>query len=330
MPFLTIGIASYNYASYLPKAFEQIKKQKFKDFEVLYCDDGSSDDSVQVIERFIKDNPDMNIRLIKAENKGLLANKNRIIENAQGEYLLICDADDYMADDCLEVLCEAAQEQRADCVIGGFSEIDSNGNAYKTHVPEENANKWIFIWHHAQIYKMDLIREHGICFKTLPDDVCYIQRIHQYAKKTVFVSKDVYYWMRHSDSTSRAIDNESPWHPRKIWGKIVDCMLEIEEGISDEDEIWGMRYFLYKWFYFNIMDLPVNQKQELRENIKQVQSDMKRICPRYRKIGYIIKALRQEDTFFAKSAIFACWLVEGFGCIAFLPVIRNKQYSLRA
>ncbi len=330
MPFLTIGIASYNYAKYLPKAFEQIKKQKFRDFEVLYCDDGSTDNSVEVIQTFIKENPDMNIRLVTGENRGLLANKNRILEHAKGKYLLICDADDYMTEDCVKVLCEKALETDADCVIGGFSELDGNGNAYKTHIPNADANKWAFIWHHAQIYKMDLVRSNGIYFKELPDDVCYIQRIHLYAKKTEFVSKDLYCWNRHSDSTSRAIDNNSPWHPRKIWKKIVDSMLDIQKELVLEEDKWGLSYFLCKWFYFNIMDLPVNQNAQLQKNIKQLQKDMRRICPNYRKITFIRRVLLQKDTMFAKTAILACWLLEGIGAIKILPKIRNRQYKMRA
>lgn len=50
-PFLTIGIASYNYSRYLYSAFEAIKKQAFSDYEILYCDDGSTDDSVEVIKK---------------------------------------------------------------------------------------------------------------------------------------------------------------------------------------------------------------------------------------------------------------------------------------
>ena len=76
-PFITIGIASYNYANYLPEAFEAIRNQKFRDFEILYCDDGSTDESVEVIKGFIRDNPDLQIRLVEAENQGIIANKNR-------------------------------------------------------------------------------------------------------------------------------------------------------------------------------------------------------------------------------------------------------------
>lgn len=329
MPFLTIGIASYNYAGYLEKAFEQIKKQQFRDFELLYCDDGSTDESVEIIERIIRENPDMNIRLVKGENKGLLANKNRIIEHAEGEYLLICDADDYMADDCLEQLCKVAQEEDIDCVIGGFSEIDENGNVYKLQIPPHNANKWIYIWHHAQIYKMEVVRTHNLKFLKSPDDVCLIQKIHQYAKKTVFVPESLYYWVRHADSTSRDIDENADWHPRKLWHNIVECMLEIQKEISDETDLWQIRYFLYKWFYFNVTDQPVMNKETLKENIKALQADMRRVCPEYRKISFTANVLRQQDTLFARMAIFACWMVEGLGCVKLLPIIRSRQQSMR-
>lgn len=329
MPFLTIGIASYNYGRYLQKAFEQIKKQKFQDFELLYCDDGSTDDSVAIIEEFIRANPEMNIRLIKDENKGLLANRNRIIEHAKGEYLLICDADDYMADNCLEELCKAAQEQSADCVIGGFSEIDEKGNVYKLQIPPQNANKWIYIWHHAQIYRTELIKSYGLRFEKVPDDACFLQKIHQYAKKTAFVSENLYYWVRHADSTSRDIDVNAAWHPSKLWHNIVDCMLEIQKELKSEKDVWKIRYFLCKWLYFNVTDQPIGDRKVLKENLKALQQDMRRICPNYRKVSFLKQILGQQDTLFAKAAVGICWVIEGFGCIKLLPIIRSKQQSMR-
>ena len=328
-PFLTIGIASYNYGKYLTKAFEQIKKQNFNDFELLYCDDGSTDDSIDIIETIIRENPEMNIRLIKGENEGLLANRNRIIEYAKGKYLLICDADDYMADNCLEKLCMAAQEKNADCVIGGFCEGNETGKVYKVHVPKKDANKWIYIWHHAQIYKMELVRVHGIKFLHIPDDVCFIQRIHQYAKKTIFVSENLYCWVRHADSASQDIVGNAEWHPRRLWNNIVDCMLEIQKEMTNETDVLRIRYFLYKWFYLNVTDQPIGNKKEAHANLKALQEDMKKICPYYRRMSFLKRALSQEDTFFAKTAIFVCWILEGAGCIGLLPLIRRYQKRVR-
>lgn len=328
-PFLTIGIASYNYGKYLLKAFEQIKKQKFQDFELLYCDDGSTDDSVAIIEKLIGEHPEINIRLVKGANEGLLANRNRILEHAKGKYLLICDADDYMADDCLEKLCGTAKKEDADCVIGGFCETDGMGKIYKTHVPPQDANPWIFIWHHAQIYKMELVKAYHITFQAIPDDLCFIQKIHQHAKKTSFVSENLYYWVRHADSTSKDIDSNSDWHPNRLWKSIVACMLNIQDGLTALDELWQLRYFLYKWYYFNVTDEPVGDKKALQQNIKALQADMKKICPDYRKLQVLRRALKETDTFFAKTAILVCWIIEGVGCIKLLPMLRSVQQRMR-
>lgn len=64
-PFITIGITVYNYSKYLQKGFDAIKRQGFKDYEIIYSDDCSTDNSCEIIERFIKENPSMNIRLIR-------------------------------------------------------------------------------------------------------------------------------------------------------------------------------------------------------------------------------------------------------------------------
>ncbi len=327
--FLTIGIASYNYGKYLSRAFEQIKKQQFRDFELLYCDDGSSDDSVSIIESIIRENPDMNIRLIKGEREGILANRNRIVENAKGEYLLICDADDYMSEDMLQKLCSTAKQTNADCVIGGFCEMDEKGKLIKVHIPSQNANPWIFIWHHAQIYKMDLVREHNLSFCTIPDDVCYMQRIHLYAKKISFVSENLYFWVRHADSTSRDIVNNSSWHPNLLWKNIVQCMIQLQEESTDDRSKWQIRYFLYKWYYFNATDEPINNRKIMRDNLKELRVDMKKIFPDYRKWLILYRTLREEDALFSKLAVLACWMAEGVGCIWLLPRLRSAQLHKR-
>ena len=284
---------------------------------------------MEIIEAFIKDNPDMQIRLIKGENKGLLANRNRILENATGEYLLICDADDYMSEDCLELLYAAAKGQEADCVVGGFCEVDRNGKEYKFHIPSVHSNKWIYIWHHAQMYRMEIVKKYNLRFENIPDDVCFLQRVHQHAKKTVFVPERVYYWCRHADSTSGNIEQNVEWQPKRLWRNIVDCILKIQCELTAEADIWALRYFLYKWFYFNITDLPIQNRVELAKYIKVIQQDMRRICPEYRKILFLKQALKEEDTSFAKMAIILCWVLEGIGCIKLLPIIRSTQQRIR-
>lgn len=324
-PFLTIGIANYNYSQHLIKAFKQIKAQKFIDYELLYCDDGSTDESLKIINTIIHENPQMNIRIYAGKHEGILENRNRIIDNARGKYLLICDADDYMESDCLKKLCDLAEKEDADCIIGGFDEVDEKGRILKQHIPKLDANKWLYTWHHAQIYKMDLVRDNQIRFIDLPDDVCFLQQIHLHSKKVFFVSDVLYKWIRHSDSTSVNIEKNYAWHPQNIWKSLAEFISGIRDNVKDEGDILSLNYYLYKWYYFNIADVPENYN----ETFKEMQFYMKKSCPNYRNLSFFCKILKVKDTYFARCALIFCWMLEGMGGLFFIPRLRRMQHKIR-
>lgn len=328
-PFLTIGIANYNYSQYLIKAFEQIKRQKFIDFELLYCDDGSTDDSLKIIYKLIDENQSINIRVIEGEHEGILANRNRILDNAMGKYLLICDSDDYMENNCLERLCCLAQKEDADCIIGGFEEINDSGKSLKKHVPKLDANKWLFTWHHAQIYKLDLVKNNHIRFTDLPDDVCYLQQIHLHSKKILFVSEVLYKWLRHYGSASADIDKNSEWNPKYIWKNLSEFISRLRGSVEENEDILALNYYLYKWYYFNISDIHICGNGEFVEDLKNMRLCMKKASPDYRKITFFFKTLRIRDTCFAKCAIIFCWMLEGIGGVKGISWLRRMQYKIR-
>lgn len=327
-PFLTIGIASYNYSKYLDKALEQIKKQNFKDIEVLYCDDGSIDGSVEQIKQYIEREKEISIRIIEGNHDGLLANRNRIVDNAYGEYLMICDADDYMMDNCLELLCSAAKKYDADCVIGGFCEVSDNGDVIKTHIPTSNASKWLYTWHHGQIYRTDLIRNNNIRFEEIPDDVFYLQKLHSVCKNTVFVHQNIYAWCRHGNSTSADYDKNPEWHPVKLWNNISKFIAELIEEQKDVDVV-NLDYYLYKWFYFNILDLWQEDFKQIRIDLRSMQDCMKCVKPDYRKIKSLTKIMTSGDTLFARVAVMACWVLDKLHIIYVGVFIRKLQHRMR-
>lgn len=328
-PFLTIGIASFNYAKYLWHAFEQIKKQTFRDFEILYCDDGSTDGSRDLILDIMHRNPSMNIRLICGTNAGILANRNRILENANGKYLMLCDADDYMTDNCLAELCHVAHVSNADCIIGGFIETDEFGHALKSHIPSSDSSKWLYTWHHAQIYKTELIRNYSLKFEQLPDDVCFLQQIHMFSKTTAFVPKKVYVWVRHYDSVSNNLKKHPEWNPVVVWQQLSQYIARLSANLEKEEDLHALKYFLYKWFYFNICDLTTGNFKRLLSNIQDMQEQMALAMPKYRQPVNFYQAFKTKDTAFAHCAVFGCWILESAGLL-FIPVLcRKMQKNIR-
>ena len=205
-PFFSIGIASYNYANDILKNLKQLKKQKYKNFEVIISDDHSTDNSLEVIDNFIRHNPEMNIRLItKKCNEGLIANKNTIIENHRGEYLLLCDADDWMEDDLLIKAYNKIVDENPDRLICDIAHIDIKGNIIQREHATEYQSKWGWLIHHASFYKSSIIRDNDLKICGQPDDVFFIINFSRYCKKlSILNDKVYYYWTVHLDSAGRS------------------------------------------------------------------------------------------------------------------------------
>ena len=92
-PKITIGITSYNAEATIVRAINSALQQNYANFEILIVDDGSSDNSITIIEKYIQENE--NIRLIQhRENKGTPVTRNTIIKNAEGKYIAFFDDDD--------------------------------------------------------------------------------------------------------------------------------------------------------------------------------------------------------------------------------------------
>ena len=98
-PLISVYITNYNYARFLKKAIDSVLSQSFHDFELLIIDDGSTDDSKNIIECYAS-NP--KIKIIYQHNKGLNVTNNIALRAASGKYIIRLDADDYFVSNALE------------------------------------------------------------------------------------------------------------------------------------------------------------------------------------------------------------------------------------
>lgn len=104
LPQITFVVTSYNYEKYILKTLESIKNQSYKDFEIIVVDDCSSDNSSKVVEKFIAENQNLKITLIRQEcNQGQLAAMLRGLKEAQGEFVCFVDSDDVLLTDYAKV-----------------------------------------------------------------------------------------------------------------------------------------------------------------------------------------------------------------------------------
>lgn len=281
-PFITVGIASYNYARYLPRAFEAIKRQAFRDIEILYCDDGSTDDSAAVIQGFIRQNPEMNIRLICGKNGGVMENKNRILKNAKGKYLMLCDADDWMDDTCLEKLAQKAEETNADRIIAGFRNVIDRGETLETGQVEylpDHPSRWNQFQHHGCLYKTAVYREHDIYFRPdhYPDDFDYVERFNLHCGSAAYVREVLYNFYHNGKSTSATCDPASRWYYLNLFGEITKLAGSLL-GRLGGDDYWELEAAVMRIYFANLRSGVRN-----REEYRKQKAMLTAVMPDYRK-----------------------------------------------
>ena len=91
-PLVTVVTPAYNVAKYVGETVDSVLRQTFRDFEYLVVDDGSVDNSADVVKAHVGDDP--RFRLVQGEHRGLSAARNAGIREAKGEYIAFLDGDD--------------------------------------------------------------------------------------------------------------------------------------------------------------------------------------------------------------------------------------------
>lgn len=102
-PLVSVVVTSYNYASFIPETLDSILAQTYKNYEIIIIDDGSKDNSVEVIKEYVSRYSNIHLYLHDGgANCGLIKSMQLAISKCNGEYVAFCESDDYWAPEYLE------------------------------------------------------------------------------------------------------------------------------------------------------------------------------------------------------------------------------------
>ena len=216
----SIVVPVYNVEEYLDKCLNSIKNQTFKDFEVIIVNDGSTDNSQKIIDKYVKENSKMFNCFIQ-KNQGLSAARNFGIEKSTGEYLFFIDSDDFIDENFLEILDENIAERKdLDLLRITIKKIRPNGEIVK----EENFEQVEYIGEEAflecRIKRIEIILPWAYCIKTtywkenkfkfpvgrLHEDLRVMPILLLRAKKVLFVKGSFYIHLLRENSIMRTKD----------------------------------------------------------------------------------------------------------------------------
>lgn len=135
---ITIYITNYNYGPFIEDAITSVLEQTYNNIEIIIIDDGSTDCSREVIEKYISHEK---IEVVYQQNKGLTKTNNVALRLSQGKYIVRLDADDRLKKDAIQNLVDGFINDNIAMVFGNWDVVDEHCNflySYKRHDFEQD------------------------------------------------------------------------------------------------------------------------------------------------------------------------------------------------
>jgi glycosyltransferase involved in cell wall biosynthesis len=208
MSILSVIVPIYNVSKFIKEMIFTLESQTLSKFEVLFIDDGSTDDSVSILKNeLILNKPHFQYKIYEKENGGLSDARNYGIERAKFTHIAFLDPDDWLSPDFYETLLSNMVKNK--CDIGVSSSIEewpsySRPFIYDEDVIETSLNSnclWVYTWSACtKVFKRALFDEARFDFGIHNEDLAIIPLIISKSRKIYISDKAIYHYRRHSDS----------------------------------------------------------------------------------------------------------------------------------
>lgn len=206
---VTVGIPCYNESKNILICLDSITSQTniFRNVEVIIVDDGSTDNTVEIIENYIKQHRlHKNIRVLTQENTGSPSTaRNRIIDEARGEYIFFVDGDDYLGEGSLQNMYNLGKENDSDIVIGKYEGINRKVPVVVFKNTQINTNYFDSLIKDTmsvvKMFKAQYLRSLNIRFRSdirMAEDHPVTMSAYLHTKKiSIYADSICYYCVRH-------------------------------------------------------------------------------------------------------------------------------------
>lgn len=230
-PLVTVILPIYNVEKYLEQCIETVINQTYKNLEIILVDDGSTDASSDICDKWAF--ADSRIKVIHKKNAGLGMARNTGLDNATGEYVLFVDSDDFICTNAIEILLEWIKD--ADIIYCGhavyYDEVSivkkpiryggltfSGDDVVDKILPEmmgslpEDPNDIylpVSVWH--GMYSMKSIKENKVKFPSerdfISEDMVFHVDLIQNVKKITFIENCLYYYRKNNEDSLTTVYN---------------------------------------------------------------------------------------------------------------------------
>lgn len=246
---VSVIVPCFNSEKYISKALDSLLSQTLDDMEIIVINDGSSDNSKEIIDEYYKKYPDK-IRVYHQENKGIASVRNYGLSLVNGEYFGFLDSDDYTKSDMYFKMYAKAKETDADMVVSNFMWVSDKKERLEKEGPyiagkDMMVKLFATLWN--KIYKTSLIKESGLKF---PDgnryeDACFLYCLSSILKKVEFIDEAFVSYVQVSTSITHT-NNQQVKNMITVFNIIYDYYKNnnLFDEYKDELEYIHIKFFL--------------------------------------------------------------------------------------
>ena len=304
---VSIIVPVYNVEKYLKRCLDSIINQTYKNFKVICVDDGSTDNSLRILEEYA--NKDSRIQIISQENQGLAQARNKGLEYVSTPYCYFLDSDDYIEPNLLEHAMTIFQNFDIDYFCFGSKAFIEDNNIIQNIDNMQNylsikrdglyninfdiaKNTNIHVWN--KIFKTELIKAYDIKFikNLLYEDIYFMWYYNFVSKKAYFETRVLHNYRMRSTSIMEEVTNNKKyqtavhhmynWHELmlrvsqdfKLFDKNYKNLLQLLDMYnrrSKEFVPWDEKYKIEKLKQEYLSEIQYLYKSKKEQLLKQLQ-----------------------------------------------------------
>ena len=292
---VSIIVPVYNVEKYLDNCLSSLVNQTLDDIEIIVINDGPTDRSSKIIEKYAKKSD--KIKVYNKKNGGVSDARNYGLKKASGEYIGFVDSDDYVSKDMYEKMYCKAKESDFDVVVcdlnyvfedGSIKRVSSHINKDTTNIKKTLINMYPCVWN--KIYKLSLLKnklefQKGVWF----EDVDFLYKLFPYVKTIGVIKEPFNQYVQRSGSITKTFDHRLYDYVKNFNNLIVFY----QERDFYKKYFKELEYCYVRYLYASFIKQACHfSKKDYYEAVDTVIKNVNINFPKYRHNKYFYKSLK--------------------------------------
>lgn len=284
---VSVIVPVYNVEKYILKCIHSIVNQTLKDIEIVIVNDGTKDNSIEIIKKNFNDK---RIKFYDKENGGLASARNYGIKKAKGDYLFFVDSDDFIELNCLEEMYNTAIKQNLNIVLCDYYKLyEDDSKEQISLIPHQLDNNKSSVTSMpgavCKLIKKNVFDEYNLEFleKHYFEDNAVMPFLCAVAGEFAYIKKPFYYYLQRNGSILNKKKYDNKWEDIFIsLDNLTNYFVKynLYEKFHDEIE------YIYIEYLLHAASLRFVYYKEGYNNIRKIGYTIKKLFPKWRKNKY--------------------------------------------